>query len=128
MAAKTTGGKDNFTRNLIIAIVVGVIGIMVVPTVISKSSNKAVTAPSSVSKADGSGIVFNGDVKGIPQIDLWEDFQCPICQQFEGVNSAYINSLVADKKAKVVYHILSFIGPDSVRAANRLINERMKTR
>ena len=118
MAAKTTGGKDNFTRNLIIAIVVGVIGIMVVPTVISKSSNKAVTAPSSVSKADGSGIVFNGDVKGIPQIDLWEDFQCPICQQFEGVNSAYINSLVADKKAKVVYHILSFIGPDSVRAAN----------
>lgn len=117
-AQSKSGGKDNFTRNLIIAIVVGVIGIMVVPTVISKNSHKPVTAPSSVSTADGSGITFNGDVQGVPQIDLWEDFQCPICQQFESVNSAYVNSLVADKKAKVVYHILSFIGPDSIRAAN----------
>jgi protein-disulfide isomerase len=118
MSKSAKPGKDNFTRNLVIAIVVGVIGVMVVPTVISKNSTKVVTAPSSVSKADGNGIAFNSDLKGVPTVDLWEDFQCPICKQFEAVNSKYIDSLITDKKAKVVFHTLSFIGPDSIRAAN----------
>jgi protein-disulfide isomerase len=111
-------GKDNFTRNLVIAVVVGVVLLMLVPTLISKKTNTSAKVPSSVSASHGYGIVFNGDVKGVPVVDIYEDFQCPICQQFEKLNGDYIESLVTNKKATVVYHTLSFIGPDSIRAAN----------
>jgi protein-disulfide isomerase len=74
--------------------------------------------PSSVTSADGYGIAFNSDLKSKPTIDLWEDFQCPVCKQFELTNGSYIQQLVAEKKARVVYHLLSFIGPESILAAN----------
>jgi protein-disulfide isomerase len=111
-------GKDNFTRNLVIAVVVGVILIMLVPTLLSKKTNTSAKVPASVSSDHGYGIVFNADVKNVPVVDIYEDFQCPICQQFEKLNGDYIESLVTEKKATVVYHTLSFIGPDSIRAAN----------
>ena len=111
-------GKDNFTRNLVIAVVVGVVLLMLVPTLISKKTNSSAKIPASVSSDHGYGIVFNGDVKNVPVVDIYEDFQCPICQQFEKLNGDYIESLVTSKKATVVYHTLSFIGADSVRAAN----------
>jgi protein-disulfide isomerase len=44
--------------------------------------------------------------------------QCPICQQFESVNGVYIKDLISSKKAKVVFHVLSFIGTESILAAN----------
>jgi protein-disulfide isomerase len=45
-------------------------------------------------------------------------FQCPVCAQFTQLNGPYIESLIAEKKATVVYHTLSFLGPESVNAAN----------
>lgn len=111
-------GKDNFTRNLVIAIVVGVVLLMLVPTLISKNTKTSAKIPASVSSDHGYGIIFNGDLKNVPVVDLYEDFQCPICQQFEKLNGDYIESLVTSKKATVIYHTLSFIGADSIRAAN----------
>ena len=118
MAAPQKPGKDNFTRNLVIVVVIGVVLLMLVPTVLSKKSNSSAKVPSNVSAADGYGIVFNDKVTGVPTIDLYEDFQCPICNQFEQAQGAYLHSLITDKKARVVFHPLSFIGPESVRAAN----------
>jgi len=118
MATKQPKPKDNFTRNLVIAVVVGVLAIMVLPKVFSQKSDVNAAIPSSVSKADGYGVAFNSDLTGVPTVDIWEDFQCPVCAQFEALNGDYIASLIADKKAKVVYHPLSFIGAESVVAAN----------
>jgi protein-disulfide isomerase len=118
MSASSKPGKDNFTRYLVIGVVVLVLGIMVIPTFLSKTKSVSQVIPSTVSAADGYAVVFNSEVKNVPVVDIYEDFQCPICQQFEGLNGKYITSLVADKKATVKYHILSFIGPESVRAAN----------
>ena len=111
-------GKDNFTRNLVIAVVVGVVLIMLVPTLLSKQTNSSADVPSSVSAAHGYGIVFNGDAKSVPVLDIYEDFQCPICMQFEKLQGDYIESLITTKKATVVYHTLSFLGPESINAAN----------
>jgi protein-disulfide isomerase len=58
---------------------------------------------------------------GPVKIDLWEDPQCPICRTFEEANGQYIDELVRTKKATVVYHALSFLGDESVRAANALM-------
>ena len=118
MSASSKPGKDNFTRYLVIGVVVLVLGIMVIPTFLSKTKSVSQVIPSTVSAADGYAVVFNSEVKNVPVVDIYEDFQCPICQQFEGLNGKYISSLVTDKKATVKFHILSFIGPESVRAAN----------
>lgn len=115
--AKQSGG-DNITRNIVIGMVVFVVAVGVIFSVMGNRSTGGGTTPSSVSKADGYGIVFNPDLKGKPTVDLWEDFQCPVCKQFESTNGAYVANLINQKKAKVVFHMLSFIGPESVLAAN----------
>ncbi len=115
--AKKSGG-DKITRNIVIGMVVFVVAVGVIFSVMGNRTISGGSTPSSVSKADGYGIAFNTAVKGVPQIDLWEDFQCPICKTFELTNGSYIQGLIAKKKAKVVYHMLSFIGPESVLAAN----------
>lgn len=112
------GGKDNFTRYLVIGVVILVIGIMVVPTLLSKNKSVSQAIPSTVSADNGYAIEFNTELADLPVVDVYEDFQCPICQQFEALNGKYINSLVAEKKAIVRFHTLSFLGAESVRAAN----------
>jgi protein-disulfide isomerase len=116
--AKVQPGKDNFTRNLVIAVVVGVLLIMLVPTLLSRQTDSSASVPASVSADRGYGIVFNEGLTGVPVIDVYEDFQCPVCAQFEQVNGQYLESLISEKKATVVYHTLSFLGPESVLAAN----------
>jgi protein-disulfide isomerase len=118
MSAKPQPGKDNFTRNLVIGVVLGVVLIMLVPTVISKQTKTSAKIPANVSAERGYGIVFNGELKDVPVLDVYEDFQCPSCARFEGTQGQYLESIIEDKKATVVFHTLSFLGPESVIAAN----------
>jgi len=115
--AKKSGG-DNITRNIVIGMVVFVVAVGVIFSVVGNKAPGVGSTPSSVSTGDGYGIAFNSDLKNKPTIDLWEDFQCPVCKQFELTNGGYVQQLISEKKAKVVYHLLSFIGPESVLAAN----------
>jgi len=131
-SVKSQGG-DPFTRWLVIGMVTLVV---VVGAVFSLSSeNKAKdaafvaldsfqslgTLPASVDPAEGDGIVFN---QGLPtKIDIFEDFQCPVCKLFEAPIGGYLNSLVTEKKAQVTYHPLSFLGngtkdDESIAASN----------
>ena len=86
MADSKKPKKDNVTRNLVI----GMISLVVVVGVaVSFGSNKAkesAATPSSVEKSEGYGIVFNKGLTGVPKVDIWEDFQCPVCRDFEAVN------------------------------------------
>jgi protein-disulfide isomerase len=98
--------------------VVLVVAVGAIFSVLSNKANSSAALPSSVSKADGYGIVFNGELTGVPVVDIWEDFQCPVCARFEQTNSDYIEKIIQEKKAKVVFHTLSFLGPESSLAAN----------
>lgn len=118
MSSKTPKGPDNVTRNLVIGMVALVVAVGAIFSVISNRENTSAALPSSVSQEDGYGIVFNGDLTGVPVVDIWEDFQCPVCARFTQTNGDYIEKLIEEKKAKVVYHTLSFLGPESVLAAN----------
>jgi protein-disulfide isomerase len=117
-AKNPAGGKDNFTRNLVIAVVIGVVLIMLVPTILSKQSDSTAAIPSSVSAEDGYGIVFNKELTDVPFIEVYEDFQCPACARFESISGEYIEELITTKKAKVAFHMLSFLGGESQLAAN----------
>lgn len=126
--AKQAKAQDNTTRWIVIAMVLLVVVTGVVFSLMSQSNKEnaslaaldgtklkaAVTA--TIDPANGSAIVLNpGQAK---VIDVWEDPQCPICKNFEDANGDYIESLVRDNKATVRFHVLSFLGDESVRAAN----------
>lgn len=113
--ANTTGG-DKGTRNLVIAMISFIVVVGVVFSLISSRSNSTAAIPAAVSETDGYGIVLNPD--STPRIDVYVDYQCPACRAFEIINGGYLNEVIAQKKAKVVFHPMTFIGPESVLAAN----------
>jgi protein-disulfide isomerase len=128
MAKQQAKTQDNTTRWIVIAMVLLVVVTGVVFSLMGQNNKEnaslaaldgtklkpAVT--STIDPANGSAIVLNpGSTK---VIDIWEDPQCPVCKNFEDANGDYIESLVRDKKATVRFHVLSFLGDESVRAAN----------
>lgn len=124
---------DTLTRNLVLGMVGLVVLSGVIFTLMDKRSGSSTETPAAIanldtsglvnapfqgeiSESNDSGIVFNADAK--PQIDIWEDFQCPYCNFFEQAIGGYVDELIRNKEAKVVYHMASFLGQESVRAAN----------
>lgn len=58
-----------------------------------------------------------------PVVDIYEDFQCPICKVFEDNVGSTFQQLADDGETRVVYHIMSFLdnnlrNDSSTRAAN----------
>jgi protein-disulfide isomerase len=117
MATSSSGG-DKVTRNLVIGMVALVVVVGATFSYFGSKGSTTAAIPSSVSKTDGYGIVFNADVPNIPTIDIYEDFQCPVCARFEAINGITLEKAIEEKKAKVVYHVLSFLGTESILAAN----------
>jgi protein-disulfide isomerase len=110
--------KDNVTRNLVIGMVVLVVAVTVGVSLSSNNVKDIAATPSSVEKSEGYGIVFNKGLAGVPKIDIWEDFQCPVCKDFEVVNNKQIREWIESKKVIAVFHPLSFIGAESAFMAN----------
>jgi protein-disulfide isomerase len=117
MAANNSGDKG--LRAIVIGMIVFVLAITGIFIYLDKKPTQNALTPASISKADGSGLVFNPGVK--PQIDIWEDFQCPACRDFEAINNEYVKKIIVEKKAKVVYHPLTFIGERSSLGFNESI-------
>ena len=109
-------GPDKGTRNLVIAMVAFIVAVGIIFSLISNRASSNFAIPAAVSEADGYGIVLNPTAT--PTIDVWVDYQCPACRTFEVLNGGYLNEIIAQKKAKVVFHPLTFIGAESIIAAN----------
>ncbi|WP_229399498.1 DsbA family protein [Micromonospora okii] len=54
----------------------------------------------------GTGVVYGA---GPVTIELYEDFLCPACAQFQQASGATINQLVAEGKARVVFHPVAYL-------------------
>ena len=117
MANSKSGDKG--LRAIVIGMIVFVISVTGIFIYFDKKPATNVSAPASISQADGSGLVFNPELTN--QIDIWEDFQCPACRNFTAVNSEYIKKMIVEKKAKVVYHPLTFVGALSTNGVNESI-------
>ena len=126
-ATKASGG-DNFTRWLVIGMVTIVVATGAIFSVVGQKSKAnesfailnnfkvGPTVTSTVDDANGAGITFNNGAA--KTVDLWEDPQCPVCNTFEQANGEFIDDLVRAKKANVVFHVLSFLGNESVSSSN----------
>lgn len=70
-----------------------------------------------------SGVPTDGFVLGKADapvtIDLYEDFQCPACASWgRGVLPSLVANEITDGTAKVVFHDVAFLGPESVAAGH----------
>jgi protein-disulfide isomerase len=66
------------------------------------------------------GGVIVGSDNARRRLVLFEDPQCPYCRQFEEVCGDMLRREVAAGAVAVEYRMRSFLGPESVRAANAL--------
>ena len=128
MAKQAAKSADNTTRWIVIAMVALVIVTGVVFSLFSQNSKVTASLSgldgmtlkpaitSTIDATNGSSISY--DNGAATTIDVWEDPPCPVCKLFADANGQYLDSLVREKKANVRYHVLSFLGDESVRAAN----------
>ncbi|WP_030144877.1 DsbA family protein [Spirillospora albida] len=75
-------------------------------------------------QADGSMVMAKAGVTK-PVIEVFEDFQCPVCKSFEEASGSTIEQLAAEGKVKVVYRPFHLFGGqkdpiriNSLRSAN----------
>ncbi|MFD0687101.1 DsbA family protein [Actinomadura fibrosa] len=60
-------------------------------------------------EADGSIVMAKAGVTK-PVLEIFEDFQCPICKQFEESSGSTVEQLAAEGKVKVVYRPFHLFG------------------
>lgn len=88
----------------------------------ARASGPAGPAPQAVTADDGA-IVGRSDAR--VTIDLYEDPQCPVCKQFESEAGPTLATWVESGRARVRYHVISFLDRSSAnrfssRAANAM--------
>ncbi len=114
--------RTNIGIGLGLVLVIGlIIGGAVFAANQNSSSSATVTVPSVDPKAALPTTVLastSTEAYGVPYgtlaatkstVQVWEDFQCPICAQFESAQGAALQKLAADGKIYLVYRPASFI-------------------
>lgn len=100
----------------------GVVGVLVADRDGGGAGAQSVAVPAGAS-GDGRVVISVGETDAPATLDVYEDFRCPACGRFEERYSRTIGTLVEQGKARVDYHLASFIdgnvgGTGSKYAAN----------
>lgn len=77
--------------------------------------------PAPPAPLDKCGSAACGDANAPVTIDVYADFQCPYCAQFDPVLEQLGPDYVDTGKVKIVFHNFAFIGPESTAAAQAVM-------
>ena len=91
----------------IAAVVAVVLAVVVVIAV--QSARTSTSADAAVPAHTTDGAIVVGQATAPVTIDLYEDLQCPVCQQFEAANRSTLAGLVAGGTVQVHYHLMAFL-------------------
>ncbi|GGO02317.1 membrane protein [Microbispora rosea subsp. aerata] len=115
--------RKRITMIVTIAVVVVIAAVFTVWTVRQGTSEEASggSVPVTVEK-DGTVVMAQPGVTA-PVVDVFEDFQCPACKQFEEVSGPTLKNLATEGKAKIVFHPITIFSQEptkgnSLRAAS----------
>lgn len=108
-----------FQRIIIVgAIVLAVVVVGVFGTIFVSQLNKGGTNPTGGTAAvpvnataDKSGIIVNpGKFKeGVPKVEIFLDYQCPICKQFEGQFGSTLDEMASKGEIQLIYRTMTFL-------------------
>ncbi len=112
-----SGSQGGGANKIVVATVVAVVAIIAVVggVIWSQSQKEAATGtstavPAGAAMGKGYPAFTTATVAaGAPTVDLYEDFQCPICAQFESALGPTFQDLAAQGKLKLNYHVLNFL-------------------
>lgn len=115
-AQKAQRGGVNKIVVATVVVIVAIVGTVGGVIWSQQSQEKAITGggnalPQGVSEL-GVGFPAFADVTaadGAPTVDVFEDFQCPACAQFETAMGETITGLAEQGKVKLVYHVKNFL-------------------
>jgi len=112
----------------LIGVVTAVLVVLVAVLVYLGSRSDNLEASGSVDALpEGGGLVLNPEVgDDVPQVHIYDDFQCPFCGQLEATSGETISEAAAAGDIKLTYTFMSFLdnslGNDSSsRAANAAV-------
>lgn len=126
--AQAAAPKQGPSKAVIGAVVAAVVIVGVVAAVLAGASGSKTAAAGAApahATSDSGGIVANPGkaTPAAPTLELWEDFQCPICGDLEKAAGSQITAMAKAGDVKLVYHMLSFLdgnlsNDSSARAAD----------
>ena len=134
-AARAKAEASEKRRQRIINISIGAVVLIVVVALVggawfssrdsTDSADAEAKVPTGVLPAGSEyayGVEIAGEAPGKPVLEIWEDFQCPACAQFEAQFSPTIEKMAIDGDARVIWRNTSFLdngfpGDHSKRAA-----------
>jgi protein-disulfide isomerase len=97
------------TAGVVLALIAaGIIGYGIMASQQKTAAGKLTTP--SVAVDDGTAFAVG---TGPVTIDLYEDFMCPVCHEFENADAATLSQLVAQKKVTIRYHPVAILNDSS---------------
>ena len=127
--AAARGGKRDLTKVIGAVVVVVVIAAAVIGGVLYEQHKKAAAAetvipaktvagsadyPVTLDKANATVLAGKPDAK--VTIDAYEDFECPVCREFESANFTDLEKQLDAGSVRVRYHMLNLLDNSSVPA------------
>ena len=113
LRAREERSKERFITILVsvVVVLIAVIGIGV------QSSRAKIAGDITATNASVANGVTVGKATAPVTVDVFEDFQCPICEAFETSAHTELTKLVAAGTIKINYHMMAFL--DSSSSGNR---------
>jgi protein-disulfide isomerase len=99
-------------RTLIGAVAAAVVLVVAVAVAIVVQNSRTATAADAAvpaHTADSGQVVVVGQADAPVTIDLYEDFQCPVCQNFESTTGSTLAQLVSAGTVQLHYHGMAFL-------------------
>jgi len=113
--------KEARRRTLLVAIVVAVVVALVVgvTVLVRQSQHEKALATASAPGGVPANLQADGGIVGVTgtppagktpvTVELWEDFQCPVCRAFESGNHAQLEAWAKQGVVKLVYKPVAFL-------------------
>lgn len=111
--------RDQLMRfGIVAAVLVGLAIVVVAVMAVQNSSDAPAAQPEGVAE-EGGGLVAGSSSADAPTVEVWFDFSCPHCANFEAANGDVLAAMAEEGTANLVYRPVTFVGgADSQRATN----------
>jgi protein-disulfide isomerase len=105
-------------RLLVTGVVVALVVVAAVAVTLVVRASRTGSGDQAEPRNTRTGAIVLGPASAPVHVEVFEDFQCPACKAFEAGASPVLRELATTGTARISYYVLSFIGPESVRAGN----------